>query len=151
MKINIGKISIILWLVTAIIFGVFFVKGSTTKSTDNRRAIILSPSEKDLVLAEMRTLLKAVSGVIHALSENDMKKAAESATSAGMGMAVDVNPILMAKLPLDFKSLGMGTHRAFDELAFEIKSGATSPAILKSLGRITNRCIACHDTNRLTN
>ncbi len=73
MKNKIGKISLVLWVVTVGLFAIFFVKGTTTLSSDQRRAIMLSPIEKDLVLGEMRTMLTAVNGVLGALSENDMK------------------------------------------------------------------------------
>ena len=138
-----------LLLAVVLIFGYFFVSGIYTKSTDNRRLIQLSPVEKDLVLGEMRTMLKAVNGVIDALSKGDMSNAAVAASSAGMAMAVDVNPMLMAKLPLDFKELGMGTHGQFDELAAQIKSGTSQDLVLQKLSSITSRCIACHEVNRL--
>ncbi|MBK9040609.1 MAG: hypothetical protein IPL83_15845 [Bdellovibrionales bacterium] len=149
MKNKLGIISLILWVLTVGLFAIFFVKGTTTVSSDQRRAILLSPSEKDLVLGEMRTMLTAVNGVLGALSENDMKKAALAASSAGMAMAVDTSPILMAKLPLDFKELGMGTHKAFDDISTAIGKGTTLPEILKSMHQITNRCVACHEVNRL--
>lgn len=131
------------------VFGYFFVNGIYSKSSDNRRLIQLSPSEKDLVLGEMRAMLKAVNGIVDALGKGDMPKAAEAASSAGMGMAVDVNPVLMAKLPLDFKELGMGTHGQFDELAAQIKAGAKQEVVLQRLSTITSRCISCHEANRL--
>jgi hypothetical protein len=53
----------ILWVVTVALIGWFFVKGWTAPSTDGRTEILLAPSERDLILAEMRDLLKAVSGV----------------------------------------------------------------------------------------
>jgi len=149
MKNKLGIISFVLWGLTVGLFAVFFVKGTTTVTSDHRRAIMLSPSEKDLVLGEMRTMLTAVNGVLGALSENDMKKAAIAASSGGMAMAVDTSPVLMAKLPLDFKELGMGTHRAFDDISADITKGATLPEVLKSMHQITNRCVACHEANRL--
>lgn len=149
MKNKIGIFSLVLWAVTVGLFAIFFVKGTTTVSTDQRRAVILSPSEKDLVLGEMRTMLTAVNGMLGALSENDMKKAAVAASSAGMAMAVDTSPVIMAKLPLDFKELGMGTHKAFDDISADIDKGAPLPEILKRMHEITNRCVACHQANRL--
>lgn len=150
MKNKIGVLSLVLWVLTVALFAVFFVKGTTTVSSDQRRAIMLSPVEKDLVLGEMRTMLTAVNGVIGALAENDMKKAALAASTAGMAMAVDASPILMAKLPLDFKELGMGTHKAFDAVSVAIGKGATVPQVLRSMHEITNRCVACHQANRLS-
>jgi|GEM_PF-145093 len=149
MKNRLGLVSLVLWVLTVGVFAFFFVRGTTSVSTDQRRSVNLSPVEKDLVLGEMRTMLKAVNGMLGALSDGDMNRAAEAATSAGMAMAVDTSPILMAKLPLDFKELGMGTHKAFDDLSSEIKKGATLPQVLVKMHQITNRCIACHETNRL--
>lgn len=149
MKNRLGLVSLALWVLTIGVFAFFFVRGATSVSTDQRRSVNLSPVEKDLVLGEMRTMLKAINGMLGALSDGDMNKAAEAATSAGMAMAVDTSPILMAKLPLDFKELGMGTHKAFDDLSSEIKKGATVPQVLVKMHQITNRCIACHETNRL--
>jgi hypothetical protein len=149
MKNKLGLISIVLWFLTVGTFAVFFVKGTTTVSSDQRRSVNLNPQEKDLVLGEMRSMLKAVNGMLGALSEGDMKKASEAADSAGMAMAVDADPILMAKLPLDFKELGMGTHKAFDELSTRIKNGTTIPEALKAMNQITTRCVACHEVNRL--
>ena len=149
MKNKIGLASLVLWVLTVGLFSFFFVRGTTSVSTDQRRSVNLSPVEKDLVLGEMRTMLKAINGMLGALSDGDMSKAADAATSAGMAMAVDTSPILMAKLPLDFKELGMGTHKAFDDLSSEIKRGATLPQVLVKMHQITNRCIACHEANRL--
>lgn len=149
MKNRLGLVSLALWVLTVGVFAFFFVRGTTSVSTDQRRSVNLSPVEKDLVLGEMRTMLKAINGMLGALSDGDMNKAADAATSAGMAMAVDTSPILMAKLPLDFKELGMGTHKAFDDLSSEIRKGATLPQVLVKMHQITNRCIACHETNRL--
>lgn len=149
MKNKLGLASLVLWGLTVGLFAFFFVRGTTSVSTDQRRSVNLSPLERDLVLGEMRTMLKAINGMLGALSDGDMKKAAEAATSAGMAMAVDASPILMAKLPLEFKELGMGTHKAFDDLSSEIQKGATLPQVLVKMHQITNRCIACHETNRL--
>ena len=149
MKNKLGIGSLVLWVLTVGLFAFFFVRGTTSVSTDLRRSVNLSPAEKDLVLGEMRTMLKAINSMLGALSNGDMNRAAEAATSAGMVMAVDTSPILIAKLPLDFKELGMGTHKAFDDLSSEIKKGATLPQVLVKMHQITSRCIACHETNRL--
>ena len=38
----------------------------------------------------------------------------QAVRSAGMHMAADVNPALMAKLPLPFKQMGMSIHKDMD-------------------------------------
>ncbi len=147
------NISLALFLILILItstFGYFFIKGSTSKSTDDRRNIHLSENERNLVLKEMRAMLVALNGVIDSLAENDMKRAAESARSAGTATAVDLDPILMSKLPLDFKELGLGTHVLFDELSDEITAGASKESVLRRLSGITARCISCHEGNRIS-
>lgn len=138
-----------LWVITIGVFGYFFVTGSTQKSTDNRTAVLLSPPERDLILGEMRTMLAAVSGVLNALGEGDMKKASAAASSAGMAMAVDTTPVLMAKLPLEFKNLGMSVHGDFDLLAADIDNGLTQQQIVQRLAATTSKCVACHSAYRL--
>ncbi|MCI0426677.1 MAG: hypothetical protein L0Z46_01510 [Nitrospiraceae bacterium] len=43
--------------------GWFFVQGWTTQGTDGRMQIVLAPTERGLILGEMRMLLKAVHGL----------------------------------------------------------------------------------------
>ena len=101
--------------------GWFFVQGWTTQGTDGRMHIVLAPAERDLILGEMRMLLKAVHGVVTGLAGQnqaaDRTQMEQAARSAGMGMAADVNPTLMAKLPLPFKQMGMSIHKDMDALA----------------------------------
>ena len=116
------------WAITAaLLFGVisigswFFVRGNVTESDDGRTTILLTASERDFVLAEMRGLLEAVEAITFELSEDNMEGVAEAAKAVGIGSAGGEPITLIAKLPLEFKTLGMGTHRAFDELAMEAR------------------------------
>lgn len=141
--------SLLLWTVTIGIFGTFFIKGWTTPSTDHRLSVKLAPSERDLVLTEMRGLLKAVNGVFKGLSENDRAMMVTATSSVGMAMAADVNPVLLGKLPVSFKTLGMSVHADFDSLSAEIKAGASNEIVLKRMTNITSKCIACHQAYNL--
>src|SRR5512146_2775589 len=109
--------ALLLWVVTVAAFGWFFVRGSTTAGTGGRTAVVLQPAERDLVLAEMRGLLVATHGILEGINRSDMKQVAEAARSGGVKAAADVNPALMAKLPLSFKQLGMGVHHSMDDIA----------------------------------
>lgn len=142
-------LSLVLWVATIGTFAFFFIKGRTSISTDNRKAVILDPQEKDMVLGEMRTILTAINGVLKALPNQDLSGASKAAKSAGMAMAVDASPVFMAKLPIEFKSLGMSLHADFDTLAADIDKGMTEKQIVERLGAITNKCIACHSSYRL--
>jgi cytochrome c556 len=142
--------AVILWVVTVVAAGWFFVKGWTAIGSDGRTEIILAPAERDQILEEMRQLLKAVDGVIRELaqSEPDLKRMASAARAVGMHMAADVEPAIMVKLPLPFKQLGMSIHNDMDALADAITQNETPPQILKRLSSMTARCTACHDMYR---
>jgi hypothetical protein len=143
-----------LWIVTIGVAGWFFVQGWTTQGTDGRMQIVLAPTERDLVLGEMRMLLKAVHGVVAGLAgqdqEADRTQIEQAARSAGMGMAADVNPALMAKLPLPFKQMGMSIHKDMDALADAIVHKETPQQILQRLSSMTARCTTCHDLYRFS-
>ena len=148
MKNRLGMFAIGLWVITVGIFGWFLIKGYTTTGSDQRRQILLAPAEKDMVLGEMRTMLAALNGILTSLAENDPKQAAQAARSAGMGMAVDVSPALMAKLPGDFKMLGMSTHKQFDEFAAKLENDMPAKEAMQMMANLTSKCVACHQGNR---
>ena len=149
MKEKLGLIAIVLWAITVGVFGYFFVRGWTSETTDRRTAIHLAPAERDLVLSEMRQMLHSVHNLVTGLSAGDPKIMEQAARASGMGMAADVNPIIMAKLPIEFKQQGMSVHRDFDALADTIARGADQATVLREFTGITARCVGCHTSYRL--
>lgn len=152
MKRGICTVALALWIVT-ITAGIWlFVKGTTKPGADGRTEIVLAASERDLVLGEMRQLLKAVHGVVTGLGGQDQpadrQQIEQAARAAGMGMAADVNPALMAKLPLPFKQMGMSIHKDMDALADAIVQKESEKQILQRLSSMTARCTTCHDMYR---
>lgn len=143
-------LSVLLWFVTVAAGGWLFVKGWTTTGSDGRVEILLAPVERDQILAEMRQLLKAVDGVVRGLGESqpDLQAMQGAARAAGMGMAADVEPAIMAKLPLPFKQMGMSIHSDMDALADAIARQETPQQILRRVSSMTARCTACHDMYR---
>jgi hypothetical protein len=103
---------------------------------------------RDLVLKEMRQMLTAVHGVIDAAARADQNAMEAAARVSGTAMAADVNPMLMAKLPLEFKRLGMTVYANFDHLA-AVAAGAEPMTALRDLSSITARYIACHSVYRM--
>jgi hypothetical protein len=154
MKSTLCWITLGLWIVTIGVAGWFFVQGWTTQGRDGRMQIVLAPTERDLILGEMRLLLKAVHGVVTGLAvqnqEADRAQIEQAARSAGMAMAADVNPALMAKLPLPFKQMGMSIHKDMDALADAIVQKETPQQILQRLSSMTARCTTCHDLYRFS-
>ncbi|MDF0642447.1 MAG: hypothetical protein P0111_00330 [Nitrospira sp.] len=142
----------LLWVVTLGAAGWVFVKGWTVPGVDGRTEILLAPAERDQILGEMRHLLKAVDGILRSLGEPqpDLPAAEQAARAAGMAMAADVNPAIMAKLPLPFKQMGMSIHGDMDALADAIVEKESSQQILRRLSSMTARCTTCHDLYRLS-
>ena len=151
---RLGMVAVVLWVVTLVAAGWFFVNGLTIKGTDGRMEILLAPNERDLILGEMRQLLKAVHGVVTGVAGQDQpadrQQMEQAARAAGMGMAADVNPAIMVKLPLPFKQMGMSIHRDMDALADAIAQKETSQQILQRLSSMTARCTTCHDLYRFS-
>ena len=138
----IGVIALVLWVVTIAALGWFFVNGWTKPGADGRTEIVLAPSERDQILAEMRQLLKAVDGVVRGLGESrpDHKQMEEAARAAGMKMAADTEPTIMAKLPLPFKQDGdvdpQRHGRTRRRYRPERNSATDSPAVVQHDGAV---------------
>ena len=128
--------------------GWFFVRGNVAESADGRTAILLTSSERDFVLAEMRGLLEAVEGITAELADENMDGVAEAARAVGMGSAGGEPMTLIAKIPLEFKSLGMATHQAFDDLANEAEDMGDGTVVLGQLSAILTNCTSCHSSYR---
>lgn len=126
----------------------FIVVGSVTESNDGRTAIMMTAPERDMILGEMRTFLEGVQTIVEAIAEDDMETVASTATSIGMAATGGEPAALIAKLPLEFKTLGMGTHGAFDELAMEATDMGNSKIVLAKLGEVMLRCTSCHAAYR---
>src|SRR2546425_989458 len=117
------------------------------EATDSRERIRLAPAERDAVLAEMRTMLQSLSGIVHGLAAGDLLMAEQAARASGIKATVE--PRLEKKLPAHFLQLGRRVHTRFDQLADAIKTGATKDDVLKRLAALTGYCVACHSAYRL--
>lgn len=146
---KLAKIALLLWLSTIAVFAWFFINGNIATGTDGRTAIVLHANERDLVLSEMRGLLSATQGILEGANQGDLQHIVKSASAAGMASAADVNPLLMAKLPMAFKSLGISVHRDMDEISKAAAHGTPAADILKMTAKTMEKCIACHSAWQL--
>ena len=141
-------LNFLLIIVVGVILYVFVIRGSVAPSEDGRTAIIISDSERTMMLGDMRRFLEHVQIITVALGDNDMDAVVKAAENVGMR---DENPppALIAKLPLEFKTMGMGTHAAFDELAKQTRGGADVQEVAAALGEIMTNCVTCHATYKI--
>lgn len=121
------------------------VLGSTGEKTeDGRMAVLLEPAERQAVLGEMRLLLEISQTIVEALASDDLAAVEAAARPIGSAAIATVDFSLRAKLPLEFKKLGFGTHYAFDDIADMAKQGQSARAIQLKLAETMNNCLACH-------
>src|SRR5450759_1691060 len=145
MKSNkLAQIALLLWLATVAVFAWFFIRGNTAAGNDGRTAVVLQAGERNLILSEMRGLLAATQGILDGANNGDMQRIIKAAHAAGMAGTADVNPALMAKLPLEFKALGMGVHHEMDEIAKAAEDGKPAAELLKMTSKPLTKCVACH-------
>ncbi len=137
-------LALLLWLGTIAAGAYFFVVGTTTIAADGRQAVGLTPDESDHILAEMRGLLAAAAEIAGALARNDTGAIARIAAPVGMAATAAEPPILLAKLPLDFKRMGMQVHAGFDAIAAEAKAGASTQKLTGLLAEQLHTCVTCH-------
>jgi len=138
-------------LVTVLAAGAFKVTvlGNTARADDGRTAVLLEPAERQAVLEEMRVLLETTQAVVEALANDDLAAVEAAARPIGSDAIATVDFALRAKLPLEFKKLGFGTHYAFDDIADMAKEGMPAKAIQRKLAETMNNCIACHASYQL--
>lgn len=142
---HIGKIALILWLITIVGAGAYVMSGGASKQVvGNRMAIVLSEQDRDLVLDEMRTMLSSTQQIIDGLSRGDRQQVVQAAKLAGMGSAIDLDPNFLAKLPLDFKTLGFSMHSDMDAISKAASQGATERELTSMLGATLTKCVGCH-------
>lgn len=136
--------AILLWVITVTVFTWFIIRGNTVAGTDNRTAVVLATGERALILSEMRGLLAGTYNILEGINHNDLKQVAQAARAIGMASAADVNPALMAKLPMAFKQLGLSVHHDMDDLAQAAESGKPPAELQTMLTNTLSKCVACH-------
>lgn len=111
---------------------------------DERRVLNLEPSERAMILLEMRQFLNGIQIMTDSLSRDDMKTVAQATKPLGNLATHDVPDSLKAKLPKEFKQLAFAVHSGFDQLAMDAESFGDTRHTQKQLGVILQNCVSCH-------
>ncbi len=143
------------WSITGVLLVViigmgykFIIQGNVAQLDDNRVAIQLTKSERDLVLTEMRIFLQSVQQITNGISNDELTLAADSARQSGSSAQIAVPGTLIGKLPIGFKKLGFDTHAKFDELALDAEQLGDSGHTLSQLNSLLENCVSCHAAYR---
>ena len=127
----------------------FVVLGRTGTASDGRVAILLEPSERVVVLHEMCQFLVGIQGMLEAADRGDAAAIVKIAKPLGMAVAHHVPAGLVAKLPLEFKTLGHGVHADFDRIAMDAEAMNDARLSLRQLGETMKKCVACHSAYQI--
>ncbi|WP_417430187.1 hypothetical protein [Halpernia sp.] len=142
------KITILL-LIISLIFNIvlvyfFVLKGDVVKTKDSRTSINITPENREFVLAEMRGFLESIRDINQGILDNNPKNIIAAGEKSGTGIVHEAPAGLMKTLPLSFKSLGLGTHAKFDEIAKMARENYKQQEAQKQVTSILNNCTSCH-------
>jgi len=126
----------------------FVYDGNVATDSEDRIAVVLTAAEKAKILGEMRTLLEASQAVILAATSDDVASIPDIVHPLGMAAVENESVALLAKLPLEMKTIGFDAHRAMDELGDMAANGESGEAIIETLAGAMSLCITCHETYR---
>ena len=116
---------------------------------DDRAPILVDDATRFAVLAEMRTMLNAVQGIVGGAAQGDTAAMRTAAMSAGVAAASEAGESAAAQLGADFVQLGMRTHVSFDSLATDVVKGKSRDDVLRRLAAVMGNCVGCHNQFRL--
>ncbi len=139
---------VLLFIVVAMVY-MFVIRGSVSPTEDGRTAIHINIDERAKILADMRKFLEHVQIMVEAIGDEDKEKFSTAAMGVGLKQEKLPPTTLVAKLPLEFKTMGLETHKAFDELAKLADEGANYQTLASELSIIMNNCTYCHRSYRL--
>ena len=142
-------IAALMLLVCAGLVYKFIFQGSANMAADGRYSIVLTAEERNLVLQEMRAFLESVQKITEGAIKKDISAISTAARVSGKAAAQGVPGTLMGKLPIEFKSLGLSTHDAFDTLALNAEQMNDATVALEQLAELMKNCVACHSAFRI--
>ncbi|MCP4502120.1 MAG: hypothetical protein GY822_19355 [Deltaproteobacteria bacterium] len=95
-------------------------------------------------------MVSGLHGVMDGLAKEDDEVIAASLTGMGMIMAADDSEILLGKLPLNLKPMGLGLHKKMDVLAAKVRNKEiTQKELFGELSSSLATCVSCHATYKI--
>ena len=143
------SLTALLSVAVGVVLYLFVVRGSIAPASDGRIAILLEPGERELVLTEMTAFLQSTQTILASASSGDLEHAVTAARQVGAEAQAGVPASLMGKLPLEFKGLGLDTHRRFDQLALNAEDLGDPAQTIRELSEVLTNCVGCHAAYRI--
>ena len=126
-----------------------FVGNTQKLPNDTRVSIIVSQSNRDFVMHEMRTFVEALHQINLGIEQNNPALIAKVAHASGGSVADHAPAGLIASLPIEFKTLGFDTHAKFDEIAESVEKNFDPKQTHSQVTELLGNCVACHKMFRM--
>ena len=137
----------ICWLLLAGMFSL--AMAAVAEDSDNRTVVRLTPTQRAMVLTEMRQFLAGLQQITTSLAQDDLERVAAAAQSLGSPMTHHMPADLKQALPEEFRKLGFSVHADFDRIALDAAELGDGGHTLSQLGETLSKCNACHDAYRI--
>jgi len=135
--------------VNAVLIRKMFVGNTQVIPNDTRVSIIVSQSNKDFVMHEMRTFVEALHQIHVGIEQNDPALIAKVARASGGSVAGHAPAGLLASIPAEFKTIGFDTHGKFDQIAESAEKNFDPKVTRGQVTELLGNCVACHKMYRM--
>ena len=135
--------------VNVVLIRKMFVGNTQIIPNDTRVSIIVSQSNKDFVMHEMRTFVEALHQIHVGIEQNDPALIAKVARASGGSVAGHAPAGLLASVPAEFKTIGFDTHGKFDQIAESAEKNFDPKVTRGQVTELLSNCVACHKMYRM--
>ena len=135
--------------VNVVLIRKMFVGNTVTLPDDTRVSIVVSQSNRDFVMHEMRTFVEALQQINLGIEQNDPSLITKVARASGGSVADHAPAGLIASLPIEFKTLGFDTHAKFDEIAESSEKNFDPKQTHSQVTELLGNCVGCHKIFRM--
>lgn len=135
--------------VNVVLIRKMFVGNTQVIPNDTRVSIIVSQSNKDFVMHEMRTFVEALHQIHVGIEQNDPALIAKVARASGGSVAGHAPAGLLASVPAEFKTIGFDTHGKFDQIAESAEKNFDPKVTRGQVTELLSNCVACHKMYRM--
>lgn len=135
--------------VNVVLFRKMFVGNTATLPNDTRLSILVSQSNRDFVMHEMRTFVEALHQINVGVEQNDPALIAKVASASGGSVAGHAPAGLLASIPAEFKAIGFDTHGKFDQIAESAEKNFDPKVTRGQVTELLGNCVACHKMYRM--
>ena len=135
--------------VNVVLIRKMFVGNTQVIPNDTRVSIIVSQSNKDFVMHEMRIFVEALHQIHVGIEQNDPALIAKVARASGGSVAGHAPAGLLASIPAEFKTIGFDTHGKFDQIAESAEKNFDPKVTRGQVTELLSNCVACHKMYRM--